>query len=110
MERKPGSMRRAGRRFESGRGTQTKERRSRAMTGPEHESGNKRVLLRIDSHRASRNLDSLLGHHPPRYYDKALKYGGRFVLLEEGDAARALEIKSIKRTRLATTDVAKCWH
>lgn len=66
------------------------------------------TVLVVNSHRASERLARALGRKPAGYYDKAMRRGGKFVVLYGEDVATALGIKSITRTRLKPEDVVLC--
>lgn len=66
------------------------------------------TVLAVNSRRARERLERALGRKPAAYYDKAMKRGGKFVVLYGGDVARALEIPSVTRTRLKPSAVALC--
>lgn len=66
------------------------------------------TVLAVNSHRASDRLKRALGREPAAYYDRAMRRGGKFVVLYGDDVATALEITSVTRTRLKTEDVALC--
>lgn len=66
------------------------------------------TVLAVNSHRAADRLERALGRKPATYYDKAMRRGGKFVVLYGDDVATALGIKSITRTRLKPEDVALC--
>jgi hypothetical protein len=68
----------------------------------------KGAVLAVNSHRARQRLERALGRKPAAYYDRAMKRGGKFVVLYGDDVARALEITSVTRTRLTMDDVALC--
>lgn len=66
------------------------------------------TVLAVNSHRASERLEQALGRTPAKYYDKAMKRGGKFVVLYGDDVATALAIPSVTRTRLKPSAVALC--
>lgn len=66
------------------------------------------TVLAVNSHRARERLERALGRKPAAYYDKAMRRGGKFVVLYGDDVATALEITSVTRTRLKPEDVALC--
>lgn len=66
------------------------------------------TVLAVNSHRAAERLERALGRTPAKFYDKAMKRGGKFVVLYGGDVATALAIPSITRTRLKPSAVALC--
>lgn len=66
------------------------------------------TVLAVNSHRARGRLERALGRKPAAYYDRAMRRGGKFVVLYGDDVATALDITSITRTRLKTEDVALC--
>jgi hypothetical protein len=66
------------------------------------------AVLRVGSHRARERLERALGHDVQGYYDKELRHGGVFVVLAGDELAAALEITSIRRTRLKVDDVSRC--
>lgn len=68
----------------------------------------KGTVLAVNSHRASERLERALGRQPAAYYDKAMRRGGKFVVLYGDDVTTALGITSITRTRLTVDDVALC--
>jgi hypothetical protein len=68
----------------------------------------KGTVLAVNSHRARERLERALGRRPAAYYDRAMKRGGKFVVLYGDEVARALEIPSVTRTRLTVDDVALC--
>lgn len=75
-----------------------------AVTGPEPVG----TVLAVNSHRAADRLKRALGREPAAYYDKAMRRGGKFVVLYGDEVATALGIRSITRTRLKPEDVALC--
>jgi hypothetical protein len=66
------------------------------------------TVLAVNSHRARERLERALGRKPAAYYDRAMRRGGKFVVLYGDEVTRALEITSITRTRLKPDDVAMC--
>lgn len=66
------------------------------------------TVLAVGSHRARERLERALGRKPAAYYDKALRRGGKFVVLYGDDVATALGITSVTRTRLKPDDVVLC--
>ncbi|MGW2213279.1 hypothetical protein [Streptomyces sp. NPDC001781] len=66
------------------------------------------TVLVVNSHLANERLARALGRKPAAYYDKALRRGGKFVVLYGDDVETALGIKSVTRTRLTVDDVALC--
>jgi hypothetical protein len=66
------------------------------------------TVLAVNSHRARERLERALGRKPAAYYDRALRRGGKFVVLYGEDVATALGITSVTRTRLKPGDVALC--
>jgi hypothetical protein len=66
------------------------------------------TVLAVNSHRARERLERALGRKPAAYYDRAMRRGGKFVVLYGEDVATALGIPSITRTRLKPDDVALC--
>lgn len=66
------------------------------------------TVLAVNSHRASDRLKRALGREPAAYYDRAMRRGGKFVVLYGDDVATALAITSVTRTRLKPEDVALC--
>jgi hypothetical protein len=66
------------------------------------------AVLLVGSHRAGKYLRRVLGYKPQYHYDNELKRGGVFVVLSGEELEAALEIKSIRRTRLKVDDVSRC--
>ncbi|MGY5634146.1 hypothetical protein ACW7N6_38035 [Streptomyces sp. UC1A3] len=66
------------------------------------------TVLAVNSHRASDRLKRALGREPAAYYDRAMRRGGKFVVLYGDDVDTALAITSVTRTRLKPEDVALC--
>jgi hypothetical protein len=65
------------------------------------------TVLFVGSHRAGHRLAAALRRNPAYYF--TFEKGGKFVVLFGADVDTALEIKSIRRTRLKPDQVSLCW-
>jgi hypothetical protein len=66
------------------------------------------VVLRVNSHRASKKLASALGRKPQ--YSYTWEHGGCFVVLAAQEADSVLPITGITRSRMKPDQVSTCWN